>query len=172
MNPVDRGSPQRIDYSDEVAITTNPLLQGIYFAGGTISIVLGVIGIVIPLLPTTPFLLLSAYLFSKSSVRYYNWLMNHRRFGPFIRNYREGKGIPREVKITAILFLWVTILTSMYFTGNIFWMRGLLVFIVISVTWHIISLPTLTEDPLPETDPSSPSAGDPSPPTMPPSNGK
>ena len=61
---------------------------------GIISLILGSIGIVLPVLPTTPFLLLSAACFAKSSKRFYNWLMNNRILGTFIKNYKEGLGMP------------------------------------------------------------------------------
>jgi len=138
---------KQLDYSHEVAIVANPFLRWVCLSGGTISIVLGLIGIFLPLLPTTPFLLLAAYLYSKSSVRYYNWLMNHRRLGPFIRNYREGKGIPLEVKISALTFLWITILTSSYYVVNRLEIRVLLIGIACLVSWHISSLPTLSLSP-------------------------
>ena len=67
----------------------------------TISLALGILGIFLPLLPTTPFLLLTAALYFKGSFRLYNWLLNHRYFGPYIRNYRENKAIPLRAKIVS-----------------------------------------------------------------------
>lgn len=81
-------------------------------ATGWLSIVLGVIGIVVPLLPTTPFILLAGGCFAKSSPRFHHWLVNHRFFGPFIKNYQSKQGIPREVKIRAIIFIWITLSVS------------------------------------------------------------
>lgn len=140
------------DYSSEVQLVKNPVIRWLYLAGGSISIVIGIIGIIIPLLPTTPFLLLAGYLYSKSSVRYYNWLMNHKRLGPFIRNYHQGKGIPLKVKISAISLLWFTILTSAYFFVEYFWLRILLIMIAVGVSFHLHSLPTLSTSPFPTND--------------------
>ena len=135
---------EKIDYSAEVTIISNPLVRWIFLAGGTISILLGVIGIFLPLLPTTPFLLLAAYLYSKSSVRYYNWLMNQKRLGPLVRNYHEGKGLPKRAKIIGVGFLWFTICTSAYFFVTMLELRVLLIGIACGVSWHILSLPTLS----------------------------
>jgi len=61
---------------------------------GTISTALGILGIFVPILPTTPFLLLAAACYSRSSQRFYDWLLNNKYFGNYIRNYLEKKGIP------------------------------------------------------------------------------
>ena len=111
---------------------------------GTISLALGIIGIVIPVLPTTPFLLLAAACYARSSEKFYNWLMCNRIFGSYIRNYREGRGIPVRVKAMAITFLWATILVSMYLVENTV-MRVVLPIISIAVTAHILSLKTMQE---------------------------
>jgi uncharacterized membrane protein YbaN (DUF454 family) len=111
---------------------------------GTISLALGIIGIAIPVLPTTPFLLLAAACYARSSERFYNWLMSNRVFGSYIRNYREGRGIPVRVKAMAITFLWATILVSMYLVENTV-MRVVLPIISIAVTAHILSLKTMQE---------------------------
>ena len=106
---------------------------------GTFLIVVSIIGIFIPVLPTTPFLLLAAVLYAKSSKRFYNWLINNRILGRYIKNYREGKGIPLKVKIIAISILWITIGYSAIFAIDILWVRILLVIIAIGVTAHIAS---------------------------------
>ncbi len=106
---------------------------------GTFLIVLSIVGIFIPVLPTTPFLLLAAGLYAKSSKRFYNWLINNRILGRYIKNYREGKGIPLKVKIIAISILWITIGYSAIFAMEILWVRILLILIAIGVTIHIAS---------------------------------
>ena len=107
-------------------------------ATGTFLIILSIIGIFIPVLPTTPFLLLAAALYARSSKRFYNWLINNRILGRYIKNYREGKGIPLKVKIIAISILWITIGYSAIFAMEILWVRILLVIIAIGVTVHIV----------------------------------
>ena len=75
---------------------------------GTISLGLGAVGIFFPLLPTTPFLLISAACYLRGSERMYNWLLKNRWFGEYIKNYQEGRGIPLKTKILAISVLWIT----------------------------------------------------------------
>lgn len=86
------------------------LLLGI----GWISVALGVIGIFLPVLPTTPFLLLAAACFVRSSRRVYIWLVTHPRLGPWIRDYLDGEGIPLKAKAWAIGLMWTSILLSCY----------------------------------------------------------
>ena len=78
-----------------------------------LSLGLGVVGMFLPVLPTTPFLLLSAYLFSKSSGRYYEWLLSHKWFGTYIRQFSEARSIPLRIKIVSISMLWTTILNTL-----------------------------------------------------------
>ena len=66
-------------------------VKALYFIAGTVCLILGIIGIILPILPTTPFLLLAAGCYARSSERFYNWLLNNRILGSYIRNYREGK---------------------------------------------------------------------------------
>lgn len=81
---------------------------------GWLSVLLGVIGIFVPVLPTTPFLLLAAACFVRSSRRFYLWLVNHKHLGPWIRDYLEGNGIPLKGKVYAIGLMWASILLSCY----------------------------------------------------------
>ena len=74
-------------------------MKTLYIVLGSISLALGILGIFLPLLPTTPFLLLTAALYFKGSPRLYNWLLNHRHFGPYIRNFRENKAMPQCYKV-------------------------------------------------------------------------
>lgn len=105
---------------------------------GTFLIGVSIVGIFIPILPTTPFLLLAATLYARSSKRFYNWLVNNRILGRYIKNYREGKGIPLKAKIIAISILWITIGYSAILAMEILWVRILLVIIAIGVTVHIV----------------------------------
>lgn len=107
---------------------------------GIVSFVLGVLGIFLPLLPITPFMLLSAYLFIRSSGKLYRWLINHRLFGKFIHDYIECRSIPRRVKWYTLGLLWASILTSvaMLHVGNI--VRFILLLIAVGVTVHVVKL--------------------------------
>ena len=114
------------------------IVKALYFTGGTISLILGIIGIVLPILPTTPFLLLAAACYARSSKKFYDWLLNNRILGSYIRNYIEGRGMPLKVKIFTISMLWITILISAFLIIQISWVRLVLIIIAIAVTIHII----------------------------------
>lgn len=110
---------------------------------GIISVILGTAGILLPLLPTTPFLLLSAYCFLNSSKKLHTWLINHKYFGKYIYNYCTYKAIPLKTKIISISLLWITIGFSIFFIVKIIHAKIFLLFIAIAVTWHLLSLNTL-----------------------------
>ena len=122
--------------------SSQKLIRALWFIAGTISLVLGAIGIVLPVLPTTPFLLAAAACYYKSSQRMHNWLLNNRWFGEYIRNYKEGKGFTLKTKITAITLLWITICFSAFFIIDILAVQLILLVIAIAVSTHIIRLPT------------------------------
>ena len=122
---------------DKKKQTLKKPIKILLIAAGTILIGISIIGIFIPILPTTPFVLLAAGLYAKSSTKFYSWLINNRVLGKYIKNYREGKGIPLNVKIFAISVLWITIGCSAIFAIDILWVRILLVLIAIGVTIHI-----------------------------------
>jgi len=105
---------------------------------GTICVVIGVIGIFIPILPTTPFLLLATACYLRSSQRFHSWLMNNRVFGVYIRNYTEGRGMPIKVKLFTITLLWVTIGISISVAAPNWIVKTILIIIAIGVTLHII----------------------------------
>lgn len=110
---------------------------------GSISLALGIIGILVPILPTTPFLLISAACYVRSSERLYVWLIHHKWFGSIIRNYREHKAIPLGTKIFAISMLWVTILYSSLMVVNQMWLKVVLILIALAVSAHILHFKTL-----------------------------
>ena len=110
---------------------------------GTVSLVLGVIGIFVPLLPTTPFLLLTAALYFRGSPRLYQWLLNHKYFGPYIRNFRENKAIPLRAKVISLLLMWGTMLYCIFFLIPLTTIKVLLFLVAAGVTWHILSFKTL-----------------------------
>ena len=111
--------------------------RSLLIAAGTLSTGLGIIGIFIPILPTTPFLLLAAACYMRSSERFYRWLTNNRVFGAYVRNYIEGRGMPVRIKIFTILLLWLTIGLSMTFAVRNTVIRIVLVCIAVGVTVHI-----------------------------------
>lgn len=98
--------------TNHVRPVASPLLRGLLLSLGTAALVVGVIGIAVPLLPTTPFLLLTAACYARASARLYHWLMNHRWFGPTLRAWRDHRAIPRRVKPRAMLLIVVTFTAS------------------------------------------------------------
>jgi len=122
----------------------NRITRFLLTAFGTLCVILGVLGMFLPLLPTTPFLLLAAVCYSRSSPRFYHWLMNNRWCGEYIRNYREGRGITLRQKIISITLVWLAIGYSVYFMEMI-WLRLLLCVIASGVTLHLLRLKTLRQ---------------------------
>ncbi len=125
--------------SKEIKQSSNRLVKYILASLGLISLFLAILGIFLPLLPTTPFLLLSAALFMKSSTRLYNWLMNHKYLGKYLQNYIHHKTISVKTKISAISLLWITILISVIFLIEKAVIKIVLLAIAIAVTIHILS---------------------------------
>ncbi|MBT9164765.1 MAG: Inner membrane protein YbaN [candidate division WS2 bacterium] len=120
----------------------NSLVKMLLIIAGTISLLLGIIGIFIPLLPTTPLLLLSAWCYFNSSEKLYLWVMHNRIFGRYIRNYQEGKGVSLFFKIFTLILLWGTIIYTSFYVLNHIPLRLLLLFIALSVTVHVYLIPT------------------------------
>ena len=104
---------------------------------GTLCVGVGIIGIFVPILPTTPFLLLAAACYMRSSERFYQWLVNNRIFGAYVTNYIEGRGMPVRMKIFTILLLWVAIGLSIAYGVQNTVVRIVLVCVAIGVTTHV-----------------------------------
>lgn len=113
------------------------LLQGLLVTCGTFCVALGVLGIFVPLLPTTIFLLLAAACYARSSERFHQKLLNHRWLGSYIRNYRSGRGMTRREKAFTLAMLWIGIGATAIWSVSVWWLRVLLVLIAISVTVHV-----------------------------------
>ena len=116
---------------------------------GSISLGLGLLGIFLPLLPTTPFLLLTAYCYFQSSPKLYNWLINQPRIGQYILNFQQNRVIPKKAKISALTMLWASIIFCITVILEKLWLRILLLFIAAGVTIHILSFKS---EKLPEED--------------------
>ncbi len=109
---------------------------------GLLSLIFGIIGLFLPVMPTVPFLLLSAYCFSRSSKTLHNWLINHRFFGRFVKS---NDGIPMKTKIIVILFIWASIITSAVFIVKTSSLKMSLFFIGLFVTIIIMIQKTKTD---------------------------
>lgn len=118
------------------------MVKILLIVGGLISLALGILGIFLPILPTTPFLLLSASLFLKSSPDLYNWLIKQKYLGTYIRNFREHRAIPMRAKIISTLMVWVTLLYCAALINYIIF-RILFILLAICITCHILSYKTL-----------------------------
>lgn len=111
---------------------------------GCLAFALGVAGIFVPLLPTTPLLLLAAALWVRSSPRLYAWLLAHRLLGEYIRQFRENRAIPLRAKIFSLTLMWGTMLWCVVFLlREWLWAQAALLAVAAGVTWHILSFATL-----------------------------
>ncbi len=118
-------------------------MKRVYVLLGSLSLAMGILGIFLPLLPTTPFLLLTAALWIKGSPRLYQRLLAHKRLGPYIRQFREQRAIPLRAKIVSVSLVWITLgYSAGWLVGNLL-LRILLVVLAIGITVHILSYRTL-----------------------------
>jgi len=112
---------------------------------GSVSVFLGVLGIFLPLLPTTPFLLLACALYAKGSKRFHAWLLNHKVLGKYIRDYTERGGLPVRTKIFTLLLLLTTIGLSFVLVADNLTVRIILLIAATAMSLHILTLKTLKE---------------------------
>ena len=119
-------------------------------SAGILAVGLGVAGAFVPLLPTTPFLLLAAACFARSSDRHYQWLLNHRWMGAYVRNYREHRATTRPVKVVTMVLLWGSIGYAAIAVADGWVVRTLLLSVAVGVTIHVLSLRVVTGDMNPE----------------------
>lgn len=117
-------------------------LRYIYITLGFIFIGLGVVGAIVPIIPTTPFLLLALWFFSKSSERWREWLLSNKWCGEYLNNYQSGNGIPLKTKAYIITLLWATISTSALCSTDNIWLQILLFIIATATTVHICKIKT------------------------------
>ena len=119
---------------------SNPIIRGLYIVGGTLSVILGFIGIVVPLLPTVPFLLLAAYCYAKGSEKFYKWFVTNRLFGRMITDYKEGRGVPLWTKIASISFLWCIMGYSLIYRVENTTVKLVMILVGVAVTIHLMML--------------------------------
>jgi uncharacterized membrane protein YbaN (DUF454 family) len=124
----------------------SPVTRWALLISGLVAVALAVIGIFLPLLPTVPFLLLAAACFTRSSERFYSWLIEHAHLGPLVRPYLEGKGLKQSTKRKAIGLVWFSIAFSVYHLDGRYWVQGTLVMIALGVTIYLCRLPELGAD--------------------------
>ncbi len=136
------------------------MIKGLLFIGGIVSLGVGIIGLVLPLVPSTPLFLLSAVCFARSAPRFHAWLLSNRWFGEHLRNYHEGRGISAPHKAASITLLWLSMgYAALAATGHL-WLRIALVVIAGGVTWHLLRIPTFRRGGEPATESQSSAAAE------------
>jgi uncharacterized membrane protein YbaN (DUF454 family) len=126
----------------EQTISISPFARYFYLISGFILVAIGVVGIFLPLLPTTIFLILASICFLKSSPKANEWLRNHKVLGGYIDNYQNKTGLTRNAKIANIITLWTSISLSAFVLTEELYIRILLLAIAIVVTIHLVMIKT------------------------------
>jgi hypothetical protein len=126
----------------EQSIPISPFVKYFYLISGFLLVAIGVIGIFLPLLPTTIFLILASICFLKSSPKANEWLRNHKILGGYIDNYQNKTGLTRNAKIANIITLWISISLSAFFLTDELYIRIILLAIAIGVTIHLVMIKT------------------------------
>ena len=135
--PIDHDAAERA-----VDRLPGPVRRSVYFAVGASSVVFGVIGIAVPVWPTTCFLLLAGWCFARSSPRAERWLHENRIFGRYLRDYRERGIISHRVRRNSLVVLWGSIGVSALLVAERLWLVALLLIVASLVTLHLYTLPT------------------------------
>lgn len=117
-----------------------------YLIAGFLLVTIGIIGIFLPLLPTTIFLILASACFVKSSPKANEWLRNHKILGIYLKNYNDKSGFTIKSKIFSIIFLWISISISGVLLTNEFYIRIILLVIAIGVTIHLLMIKTMRSE--------------------------
>ena len=115
----------------------NSAKKAVLVTAGSVCLGLAVLGVFLPLLPTTPFLLLASACYVRSSERLHGWLMGNRMLGPYIKNFKERRGIPLRARVTTVLLLWLPLAYSIY-RLDLLWLELLL--LLMGVTWSVLIL--------------------------------
>ena len=109
--------------------------KAVLVAAGSVSLALAVLGVFLPLLPTTPFLLLASACYVRSSERLHGWLMGNRVLGGYVRAFKERRGVPLRAKLTTVALLWLPLLYSVY-RLDVFWLE--LALVLMGMTWSVL----------------------------------
>lgn len=115
----------------------------ILLAAGFVCVALAVAGAILPLLPTTPFVLLAGWCFARSSPRFHRWLLEHRWLGPYLRNWQDGRGLTAQAKRRALVLLWLSLVFSAWLAQQAGWLRLLLLIPGVGTTWYLLRCKTL-----------------------------
>lgn len=111
---------------------------------GWIAVVLAALGVVLPLLPTTPFLLLAAWCFARSSPRFHDWLLYRSWFGSYLRHWQDHRALPPGAKWKAVTLILLTFALSLWLV-KLLWVRVLLLAILIVLLTFMLRLPVIDQ---------------------------
>jgi uncharacterized membrane protein YbaN (DUF454 family) len=131
------------DFPSKTRASMKKINKGLWIFAGTVCVGLGVLGVFLPVLPTTPFLLLAAFCYGHGSKRFHTWLVYRSWVGSYIRNYQSGLGISLKLKVWTIVLLWLTIGSTIGFAAFTWWLKIAMVIVAISVTIHLVRMKTL-----------------------------
>ena len=105
---------QSLNFDTTNAINSNPIIRFFWLFLGLLFSIIGLIGLIVPGLPTTPLMIVAAACFFRSSKRLFNWVLSNKYFGKYVKDFRAGKGMPRKAKLTAIFFIWLFVSFSVF----------------------------------------------------------
>ena len=129
--------------SSELEIKSNPFIRILWLALGLLVTVIGLIGLIVPGLPTTPLMIVAAACFFRSSKRLFNWVLSNKYFGNYVKDFREGRGMPRKAKFIALGFIWLFVSISVFvgIPDHLVYVKILTLLAACTGTGVIITLP-------------------------------
>jgi uncharacterized membrane protein YbaN (DUF454 family) len=142
MAMVCRVQPSRRSSHYCMTLVPQSLKRRLFVAAGTVALGLSVVGVIVPVLPTTPFLLLAAFCYMRGSQRLYAALLRNRFVGSYLRDYLEGRGMPRKKKIWTLAMLWCAMVLTAVLATDSLAVRVVLAVILAAVTVHILRIRT------------------------------
>jgi uncharacterized membrane protein YbaN (DUF454 family) len=126
----------------EPARSRSRAVRGLFNLAGAIALALGIIGIFLPLLPTTPFVLLAAACFARGSERFHRWLLANRTFGPIVREWESHRSLPYRTKVTSIALMSVTLAISIVFFVRPLWLKSALALAGVALAIWMYRIPS------------------------------
>ena len=131
-----------IDLGSEIDAQHIMVIKSVYFVLGWVFFALGVIGIFLPVMPTTPFMILALWGFSRSSDRFHNWLYNHRYFGPSLQMWNKHRVIPKIAKIMSLSFMSISFIYMVFFVPLAIAVKVLIAVLMLYGAWFILTKPS------------------------------
>ena len=130
--------------STELEIKSNPFIRFLWLSLGLLFTVVGLIGLIVPGLPTTPLMIIAAACFFRSSKRLFNWVLNNKYFGKYVKDFRDGRGMPRKAKFIALGFIWLFVSISVFvgIPDHLVYVKIITLLAACTGTGVIITLPT------------------------------